>query len=375
MPSARAVKITVEISTFHPKPVDPLTDIDVLCQVLACIDPSAGRLYPIRRNGRLLLAFQSDRASASRTLGLYQPQRPAARLVAASLRLLVGAGAHAWMPAHRNLTTLRRKEMIPPLTDVIPGTCGVMLGSPEHRIRRAIATYRTDAGWEVGKLAFGADGSDLLTQEANVLRTLATKTHGVPKCLGLHHEGGISMLRMPYLTGAPVRTGESTAALALLEDWISDRPPQPMEQYAEWQFISKALAASDAGESAFRQLKEIQLVPVICHGDFARWNLLKQDDGTLIVLDWEWGRENGMPGIDLVHYFLQDARLVKRMPDKEAVSATIDKLRQRECLAYLEKTGWGENPLLPIIACLAYKQGSEQQESHQVLQAALTLAI
>lgn len=357
------------------KTVESLTDIDVLRQVLACIDPSAVRLHRIRRNGRLLLAFQDDRPSAARTLGLYQPQRTAARLVAAALRLLVGTGAHAWMPANQNLPVLPRRKMSPPLGNVIPGTCGVMLGSPEHRIRRAIATYRTEAGWEVAKLAFGTNGSDLLTREAGVLETLATKTRGVPGCLGLHHGDGISMLCMPYLTGISVRAGESTAALALLEDWISDSPSSPLDRYAEWPFITQALAASDLGKSALGQLEEIQLVPVICHGDFARWNLLKQNDGSLVVLDWEWGRENGMPGIDLVHYFLQDARLVRRMPDKDAVTATARQLQQPECLAYLEKTGWSGDPLLPIIACLAYKQGAAQQENSRVLQAALTLAI
>lgn len=349
-----------------------MTDIEVLNQVLSRIDPSAGRMQLVRRNGRVLLALPGQREPAARALRLYQPQRPAGRLMAAGLRLFVAAGLHtrtpgSWMPA------CRRIEMVPPLSGVMPGTCGVMLGSPEHRIRRAIASYRTTAGWEVAKIAFGADGSRLLEREALVLQTLAAKASAVPGCLGLHHGDGVSVLRMPYLTGRPVKPGEWAAALALLRSWIADQPMMPVARFDEWEPIRNALAGDDAGERVLGQLSGMRLKPVICHGDFARWNLLARPNGDLVVLDWEWGSETGMPGIDLVHYFLQDARLVRRMAAADAIAATVVELERPECRGYLDETGWSGDPLLPVIACLAYKQGAGHQENREALRAAVAM--
>lgn len=350
-----------------------MTDFEILNQVLSHIDPSAGCMRLIRRNGRVLLALPGQREAAARALRLYQPQRPAGRMMAAGLRLLVATGLHVripgpWLPACRHV------EMVPPLSGTLPGTCGVMLGSPEHRIRRAIASYRTTAGWEVAKVAFGADGSRLLEREALVLQTLSAKASAVPGCHGLHHGGGVSVLRMPYLTGRPVKPGESAAALALLRSWISSDTLVPAVQFGEWEPIRDTLAGDDAGERVLRRISGMTLRPVICHGDFARWNLLQQPGGGLTVLDWEWGREAGMPGIDLVHYFLQDARLVRRMAAADAIAATIIELERPGCRTYLDETGWSGDPLLPVIACLAYKQGAGHQENREVLDAAVAAA-
>ena len=344
-----------------------MTDFDVLSQVLSCIDPSGGRLQLIRRNGSVLLGLPEQSEAATRALRLYQPQRAAARAMVGGLRLLVAAGLHGRLPGKWS-TTSRKHELMPPLANVIPGTCGVMLGSPEHRIQRAIASYRTSTGWEVAKIAFGADGSTLLGREALSLEILATKALGVPGCHGLHRGEGLSLLRMPYLTGRAIPSGDHAEALALLSSWVSDRPSMPSANYAEWNNIEIALGDFVTGKRLLEHLASFKLKPVICHGDFARWNLLKQTNGELMVLDWEWGHEQGMPGIDLVHYFLQDARLVSRMSARSAIESTIRDLSRPECRVYLEQTGWSGDPLLPIIACLAYKQGAGHQDNKEMLE-------
>jgi len=40
----------------------------------------------------------------------------------------------------------------------------------------------------------------------------------------------------------------------------------------------------------------------IVHGDFAPWNMLRQSDGRLIMVDWERGMKNGLPVLDLLHF-------------------------------------------------------------------------
>jgi hypothetical protein len=344
-----------------------MTDLQVLSEVLACIDPSAQGLRLVRRKGRVLLGLPAKREAAVRALGLYQPQRPVARLMVTGLRGLARFGLHGGVLSKTRLTG-GPAPISPALSGIDPGTCGVLLGSPEHRVRRAIACYRKDGGWEVVKISFGEAGAGVLEQEARTLEELHAVAAGVPRMLGLHRGKDVTVMRMPYLTGTPVSPGESGDALGLLARWITDQTPKPIADFPEWTAIESALSEFETGRGALARLSRERLRPVICHGDFARWNLLKQADGGLVVLDWEWGHQDGMPGIDLVHYFLQDARLVERLSPADAIRKTSLILESPACRDYLDKTGWSGDPLLPIIASLAYKQGAGHQENGEMME-------
>jgi hypothetical protein len=344
-----------------------MTDHELLSQVLACIDPPARGLRLVRRKGRVLLGLPTGSEAAARALGLYQPQRTPARLMVTCLRGLARVGLHGGVLSKIHLpggsTTLS-----PTLTGIDPGTCGVLLGSPEHRVRRAIASYQKDGIWEVAKISFGEAGVRLLEDEAQALEALHPLATGVPRMLGLHHGEGVTVMRMPYLTGQPVGPGESGEALQLLNQWITDQTPKPITRFPEWAAIASALSEFESGGRTLERLSRECLTPVICHGDFARWNLLRKGDGGLVVLDWEWGHQDGLPGIDLVHYFLQDARLVERLSPAEAIRKTCLILESPACRDYLDKTGWSGDPLLPVIVSLAYKQGAGHQENGEMLE-------
>ena len=206
------------------------------------------------------------------------------------------------------------------------GSCGVLLGSPEHRVRRAIASYCNAGQWEVAKISFGEAGARVLEQEARILQELHPLAAGVPGMLGLHRGDDVMMLRMPYLTGRPIPRGAFEAALDLLNQWVTDQAAKSITEFPEWPSIESALLEHESSDPVIEKLLKVKLRPVICHGDFARWNLLRQENGKLIVLDWEWGHQNGMPGIDLAHYFLQDARLVERLSPQEAIRKTCSLL-------------------------------------------------
>jgi hypothetical protein len=344
-----------------------MTDHELLSQVLSCIDPPAQGLRRVRRKGRVLLGLPPGREAAARALGLYQPQRALARLMVAGLRGLARVGLHDCMLSKTHLTG-GSTPMSPALAGIAPGTCGVLLGSPEHRVRRAIASYRKDGSWEVAKISFGEAGARLLEEEARALEQLHRVAAGVPRMLGLHRGEGVTVMRMPYLSGQAVRPGEFADALGLLNEWITDQAPKPVTGFPEWPAITAALSGLEGGERALERLSRERLTPVICHGDFARWNLLRKADGGLVVLDWEWGHQDGLPGIDLVHYFLQDARLVERLSPADAIRKTCLILETPECRDYLERTGWSGDPLLPAIASLAYKQGAGHQENAEMLE-------
>ncbi len=353
--------------------VQIMTDSEVIGRVLSVLDPTVGLLHGLHRRGHLLVGLPSERAAAARALQLYQPQRRLAQGVVTGLKGLMRVGLQRWVLSKVDIAA-EAVEVFPVLSGIDAGSCGVLLGSPEHRVRRAIASYLIGGGWEVAKVAFGDAGAKVLEQEANALVELQSLVTGVPRLLGLHRAPGLTLLRMPYLTGKVFRAGEFAEAIDLLGGWITDQPQRRMTTFPEWEAIEAALSGWDGGKLALARLSEAMLTPVICHGDFARWNILRRPDGSLVLLDWEWGHRDGLPGIDLVHYFLQDARLVMRLSSNGAIQWTQAALSRPSCCEYLRRTGWGDDLLLPMIASLAYKQGAGHQDNQAVLETLVAMA-
>ncbi len=347
-----------------------MTDHEILGRVLSCIDPAAKELRVVRRNGRILLGLPASRSGARRALGLYQPQRPAALILTKALRGFAYLGLLDWVLPKARIET-GSSGLLPAISGVNTGSCGILIGSPEHKTRRAIASYQTQTGWEVAKIAFGSEGQDVIRGEACALESLPASTPGLPAVLGLHCDAQISMLRLRYVQGRVLRKGEMNDAISLLKMWIANEPERAITEYSEWAPIHSALSVTEAGRSCIDRLTSFRLKPAVCHGDFARWNLVKQLDGNLVVLDWEWGRADGMPGLDLVHYFAQDARLVSRLKPSDVVRSVRSALTRRECRDYLESTGWIGDVDHAILASIAYTVGTKQQANEEVLNALL----
>jgi thymidylate kinase len=327
----------------------------------------------LRKDGRVLVALPANRAAAIRTLRLYQPQRWKARAAAILTRWIVSGGIHRLiMPKLRHAGG--KTVLEPPFQGCLPGTAGVMLGSPEHQVKRAILCYQTPSGYEAAKVAYGQAGREVIEGEAAALSSLPAGLAGVPRFLGVHHGRAFSILRMPYIEGVPLQDRDMNAALTLLRAWISDAPLMPASRFPEWPSILAALNHLGDGKSAIEKLAGLQLKPTVRHGDFARWNLLRTDEGPLMALDWEWAHPAGMPGLDLVHFILQEARLVERLAPANAIRKTIEVLDQASCTDYLEGTGWGSGSLLPVIASLAFKQGAGHQDNSGFLAAAVAMS-
>ncbi|HCE17839.1 MAG TPA: hypothetical protein DEQ80_08265 [Anaerolinea thermolimosa] len=83
------------------------------------------------------------------------------------------------------------------------------------------------------------------------------------------------------------------------------------------------------------------------HGDFAPWNILRLPGGSLRVLDWEYGMEEGFPFIDLIYYQLQVRALVYRRGPAEAfrevhmwLKSCVPDLKEDEARALIRLAGW-----------------------------------
>jgi glycosyltransferase involved in cell wall biosynthesis len=323
--------------------------------------------HHIRRKNEVMLSLPASREGAMHSLKLYQPQKRLARMKAWVIGQLVERGLHPWILADSKLVS---GEFAKGWSfSYSPETVGILLGSPEHRVERAIASYLGADGWEVAKLGVGPKARSILLHEAEILSVLASRGLNAPRCLGLHEQGDMTLLRMPYLAGRSLNHDDTSGAMDLLFKWIDDAPRKAIDQFEEWKPIRKALESITGGQAVLEALSGYLLKPVIAHGDFARWNLLRQADGRIIAIDWEWGVIGGMPGLDLAHYFSQDARLVRQLSTRDAMRVIEAELQSPRAMEYLMQTGWGKSPIEPILVCAAFKQGSGHQKNWRFLDA------
>lgn len=331
--------------------------------------PEGQANHHVYRRRQVLLSLPVDPEGAGRALNLYQPQRTLARFSAWALRALTEQRIHRlFLLRGKTATGLHGKGWDFRFN---PETVGIMLGSSEHRVTRAIASYLGGAGWEVAKLGIGQEAREMLRREARVLRAVSEKGMNAPRCLGIHEQGDMTILRMPCLSGTPVASETPDDALELLNKWINSAAEKPLFDFKEWIFIRAALEPTGDGREVLQGFSNRELSPVISHGDFVRWNLMHLPDSTLIALDWEWGDMAGMPGLDLVHYFAQDARLVQRLDPGEIILEIEHQLLKPKSRDYLRRTGWGDCLIEPILACVAYKQGVRHQKNPELLDACI----
>ena len=62
------------------------------------------------------------------------------------------------------------------------------------------------------------------------------------------------------------------------------------------------------------------------HGDCTPWNLLRDADGELRAIDWEYGTAEGLPYLDAVYFTLQVASLIYRWPASRAKASALETL-------------------------------------------------
>lgn len=347
--------------------VDMASGVD---QIVKTVAGGPGRWGLLRRGGAPLLALPSDRIAAARTLSLYQPQSRLAKWVAAGMRVSVSLGLHRFVlpgEAHEVEVCAAKGVVASAASET-----GVLFGSREHRVKRAVVCRRSEEGWEVCKIAFGTEGSAMLQREAAAIRSLSNRLSCLPRLLGIHDGGGATVLRMPYVEGEPVFPCGPGPALELLNDWWSSDTRRSACEFPEWEAIESVLIARSGGLAVLDRLGGMSFRPSVRHGDLARWNLRRTSSGKMMVLDWEWAAEVGMPGLDLVHFVCQDLRLVDRLPDREAIMKCVELLEEAAPSAYLKEAGWEGETILAVVSCIAFKQGAGHQENGKFLDACLS---
>lgn len=237
------------------------------------------------RHGRALLLLPvRNRRVAAATLGLYLPQTRKAKLSVAALRIANRIGALG---------------LLPTLPGAGDDACGALLCNPAHGTRFLAVRRKEDGGLEVIKAARLPDAAPLEAEHASLSRLRGRP--GVPPVGDLHRTEEAAWFAMPHLGAAP-----APFPVALLRAWESaDREPAEENGLLRdlLPLLDRPARASLAGKTVRRAL---------VHGDFAPWNWRADDAGHPVCIDWEWAREDGFAGFDLVYCIVQTALLVRK---------------------------------------------------------------
>lgn len=241
------------------------------------------------RKGIPLLLLPRNRKACAETIRLYRPQTVKAKVATWGLRLLNQLGGIGLLPG---------------IDGKGDNQTGVLFCNPCHGTR-ILALKRMPTGSRIIlKAALSRNAAPLLSEHKALI--LRKGTTGVPPVGSLERRDDAVWFSMPYLETAQ----KAVNPISLLHAWETDirecatknglvRDLLPL--------LDEPTRVTLAGKSVRRAL---------VHGDFAPWNWRTDGNGRLVCIDWEWAREDGFAGFDLVYCLVQQALLVKRVSEK-----------------------------------------------------------
>lgn len=308
---------------------------DSLNELLAALGTDAAGHAVLSRGGIPLLLLTKDRSIASATLALYRPQTTKAKIAAAVVDLLCRLGLHrCTLPS------------IPGASDGV----GVLLCNPRHGTRIVAVRRRADGRPEVVKAARRDDAAPLRREYAALTRLYGTS--GVPAVGPLEERDDAVWFSIPHLG----QISRHVDPLPLLRAWMTPER-EPVEQNG----LIRDLLPFVEGQTN-RRLEGRTVRRALVHGDFAPWNWRADDNGNLVCIDWEWAREDGFAGFDLVYCLVQQALLVKRVSENRLLSVVerdVSRLSS-EGQAFIQEARLPLDLLVHLV--LAYRKSKRMED-------------
>ena len=281
------------------------------------------------KRGEPFLYLPRMRTAAKNALNLYPAQRTLARVARAAMNLSLCFGLPlpgtkvplaANAPFAKFLRELAGSGIMPEFS--------VLAGNPSTPGRRFILLLFDPDGaprWVV-KAGEGDTAAALIEQEADFLQKLPAALPGAPRVVARFVNGSVQAFATDYADGDSPRNLVTGRIEEILSSWVDHSRFLCPAGLPVW----RQLVDSDASPALVTRLsavlRERKVRPVIAHGDFAPWNI-KESRKTKIwmVLDWERGERDGMPGWDWFHFVTQSAILGRGQRTGE-VARTVEEL-------------------------------------------------
>jgi thiamine kinase-like enzyme len=327
------------------------SDVSYLMKRLSHIAIGSGSLYLFRANSRLAIAIPSDRRAAKIVVELYQPHRWKGRFFRILAKWVILFGIPKLRP------TFVGSGIVPLVSwlreAAAAGTVGFLGCNPNHGPRCVLAGIDPKSGAKfIAKLGLD-ESAHAIRNEGKVLERLSGRYPGVIQVMDLQtadtdasrRDPELSydwaLLRLPHMGHVSPRSMSDLEVCGLLNQWLgSSSNPLGM---VPW--IDKLLQCVDprgAPANWHERMRALRISTALLHGDFAVWNLRSNSSG-LVAIDWEWGREDGIGGIDLAHGLRQECYMVRGMNPTRSVAWMLEQASSPTFSLYLKRCGWDGN--------------------------------
>lgn len=311
------------------------------------------------RNPRLYLPMQAPLRSWEQS-SLYPAFRPRARLYRSLLRLRASVGLANARTVRSSSWPLAEfcEAVLPQLTSAV-----VLVGTPGPAQGITVQLW-DEKGRVLGYLKYVEKKAARfrLERERSVLRNLPSGIGPEPMKLGPLGRG--EALLKSAIPGKTLTTTLPPLRDSIrLMDTLTVVGPVSLETHP-WVLCMRERGAP---VDWFEPLAGRRWPVVIQHGDFAPWNLLKDLDGVVRAIDWEYGTLEGFPYLDLIYYLLQTSALIHRHSPLEAARRAAGYLTGQPSFALSAAEA---RALVRLAAYDAYQGSSESGElSGRALQA------
>ena len=289
-------------------------------------------IVPLSRRDSFLVPLDS-RAAARRSLSEYGALRSVPKRVA---RQALGAAWTVGLPE----IVLRGRATLPAGDETLLGHLREVLGEPALTFAtglRWVGSFYTPVlqlfrpdGMPVAYAKIGWDDvtTGQVRAESDALALVAAASTDLLHAPGLLHAGQWHHLELCVTAPLPRRSKRVPSAqlppvLALREVATLDGAvaTHAVRRSPWWQQILDAAPAlerqapglGDALSGLDGDIGAVELAFGRWHGDWVAWNMALAPDG-LYVWDWEYSRPARPFGFDLLHFFFQDAFVVRSQP-------------------------------------------------------------
>jgi len=163
------------------------------------------------------------------------------------------------------------------------------------------------------KSPIGIDAAQSILNEAEILAMLERVKPGVaPSLLYVSSSKGVSC--QAFVNGDPSRRSFSAAHADLLLSMKNGRTTsllQHCRSFESWLSLDNTMKEEDRKLIilVLPMIADDTLLPaVLIHGDFVPWNL-KTVEASLVAIDWEDAKFDGLPALDVIHFFAMQSYL------------------------------------------------------------------
>ncbi len=313
------------------------------------------KIFPV--SDRVALGIPLNRALAGEVIRLYRPMKRKARLL---VRLLEGVSRSGMLRAFRKKVSV---GIIPEIS-WLRGPCdlGFLGCNPSHGVRCVLLSRGGDDMLKVTKLAIGGNLGSVVA-EAEKLREWGVRYRGLPTFGEAETGPDWAAFWTNHVAARGPQSVVEKGVIELLAGWL--RPEIVIIGELSW---VKTLSQRLRGKQS-ESLGKQQIRSALLHGDFAAWNLRGSSSG-LIAIDWEWGREDGLGGLDLGHGLIMEAMLVKGLRGARLVDEVLAGARRLNVSGYLERCGWRDLHLWCLLSLLysGEQTGNEIDRELSILQ-------